>query len=220
MASSLKKPQTKIPSPIVSSESLGWESIIVEEFQEPPGNFEFASSQEHIITICLANKPHRIWQSVGDRSYMGVYTKGDLSITPAKLPISYRNYGNDHYLLIAIPPQFLQQIALETVNSDPDRLELTTEFRVRNPRIEQLAMMLRAELYQGNLGVGQLYVESLTNALVVNLLRDYSGTKPQVAVYEGGLSDRQLLRVTDYINGHQKRHLSAKVRVFVEFMTN
>ncbi len=47
------------------------------------------------------------------------------------------------YLQITIPPQFLKQIATETINTDPDRLELITEFCVRNLQIEQLAMMLR-----------------------------------------------------------------------------
>ncbi|MBE9170096.1 helix-turn-helix transcriptional regulator [Pleurocapsales cyanobacterium LEGE 06147] len=210
MASSSQKPQTEIPSPIVSSENLGWESIIVEEFQQPPGSGEFGSCQEHIITLCLATKPHRIWQAMGDRSYIGVYSKGDLSITPAELPSSYRAYGNDHYLQIRIPPQFLKQVATEAIDSDPHRLELVTEFRVRNLQIEQLAMMIRTELYQGSGGVGQLYIESLANALVVNLLRDYSGTKPRVAIYEGGLSDRQLLQVTDYINNHLAQSIKLK----------
>jgi AraC family transcriptional regulator len=179
MASSSQKPSTEIPSPIVSSEDLGWKSIIVEEYQQPPGSGEFGSFPQHMITLCLAAKPHRIWQAMGDRSFVGVYSKGDLSITPAEVKSAYRAYGEDSYLQITIPPQFLQQIAIETINSNPDRLELTTQFRVRNPQIEQLAMMLRAELYQGNGGVGQLYVESLANALAVNLLRDYSGTKPE-----------------------------------------
>ncbi len=202
MASSSQKPQTKIPSPIVSSENLGWESILIEEFKLPPGGCDLDSCQEHMITLCLATKPHRIWQAIGDRSFVGVYAKGDLSITPAEVHSSYRAYGDDHYLQITIPPQFLKQIATETVNADPDRLELTTEFRTRNPQIEQLAMMLRSELYQGSNGVGNLYVESLANALTINLLRDYSITKPQIATYEGGLSDCALLQVTDYINDH------------------
>jgi AraC family transcriptional regulator len=202
MVSSSSNSQTDIPSPIVSSKNLGWESIIVEEYQQPPGSGEFGSFPQHMITLCLATKPHRIWQAIGDRSFMGVYSQGDLSITPAEVESAYRAYGEDCYLQITIPPQFLQQIATETINSDPNRLELTTQFRVRNPQIEQLAMMLRAELYQGKGGMGQLYVESLANALTVNLLRDYSGTKPDIVIYEGGLSDRNLVRVTEYINEH------------------
>ena len=77
-------------------------------------------------------------------------------------------------------------------------------------------MMLRAELYQGGQGVGQLYIESLANALVVNLLRDYSGTKPQIAIVPGGLSDRQIWKVTDYINNHLNQ--SMKIKDLAEFL--
>ena len=59
-------------------------------------------------------------------------------------------------------------------------------------------MMLRSELHRGNSGMGQLYIESLTNALTVNLLRDYGGKLNPT--YDGGLNSSQLSRVTDYIN--------------------
>ena len=70
-------------------------------------------------------------------------------------------------------------------------------------------MMLRAELYEGNNGVGQLYVESLANALIVNLLRNYSGIEPLAAIYPRGLSDRALIKVTDYI----KDHLAQSIKI-------
>ncbi|MEM7555360.1 MAG: AraC family transcriptional regulator [Cyanobacteria bacterium P01_A01_bin.84] len=199
----------KTLSPIISSRDLGWESILVEEFQLPPGSWESEAEKEHTIAVCLAPKPYRIWQAIGDRSYMGVYAKGDISIAPAELPNSYRVYGDDQYLQIKILPQFLKQVAIEAIDSNPDHLELNIEFRDRNPQIEQLAMMLRTELYQGSSGFGQFYVESLTNALVVNLLRDYCITKPPVANYENGLSDRQLLQVMEYVN----HHLSESIRL-------
>ena len=210
MVSSSQKPPLEISKlkdnpiqlPLFSSQDLGWESIIVEEFKQPPGAFESGTYTEHMICLCLATRPNRIWQAMGDRSYVGVYTKGDITIAPPQSQSSYRTYNEDRYLQITIPSQFLKQIATETIDSDPDRLELVTEFCVRNDKIEQLAMMLRAELHQGKNGVGQLYIESLANALIVNLLRDYSGTKPSIKTYEGGLSDRQLLQITDYVNHH------------------
>lgn len=73
------------------------------------------------------------------------------------------------------------------------------EFRVRHPQIEQLGVMLLNEIKNGGLA-GQLYVESLTNALAVHLLRSYSAIQPCAVQYDGGLSDRQLLQVTDYIH--------------------
>ncbi|MEM7581190.1 MAG: helix-turn-helix domain-containing protein [Mastigocoleus sp.] len=200
----------KTLSPIISSQNLGWESILVEEFQLPPGNWESQAEKEHKIAVCLAPKPYRIWQAIGDRSYTGVYAKGDISIAPAELANSYRVYGDDQYLQIKILPQFLEQVAVEAIDLDPEHLELDIEFRDRNPQIEQLSLMLRAELFRGKDGAGKLYIESLTNALVVNLLREYSIIQPKITTYEGGLSDRQLLQVIEYINHNLAESIKLK----------
>lgn len=209
MVNSSPKTANEIPSPIITSSDMGWESITVAEFKQPPGDSKFTPDLEHTIALCLAPKPYRIWQAIGDRTYSGIYSKGDLSLAPAKLPCSYKVYGDDHYLEIKIPTPFLERVATEVMNCNLDRLELRTEFRDRNPQIEQLSMMLRAELHRGKNGVGQLYIESLANALMVNLLRDYSLTKPQIAIYEGGLSDRSLFQAVEYID----HHLSESIRL-------
>lgn len=202
MVDSALKTTNEMPSPIVTSSDLGWKSITVAEFKQPPGNSNFTPELEHTIALCLATKPYRIWQAIGDRKYSGIYSKGDISLSPAKLPCSYKVYGDDHYLEIKIPIPFLERVATEVMNRDLKRLELRTEFRDRNPQIEQLAMMLRAELHRGKNGVGQLYIESLANALIVNVLRDYSVTKPKIAIDEGGLRDRSLFQAIEYIDHH------------------
>jgi len=190
-------------APIVSSRALGWEPLIAEEFQQPPGGIDTPEAWEgHAIALCLAPKPYRIFQTVGDRRYIGLYSKGDISITPAGLPAAYYTEGEDHYLQIQLKPQFLQKVAAEAIETDISRLELVTEFRVRDLQIEQTLMMLRAELHQGGGWVGRLYVESLANVLAVHLLRQYSTTQPRVALCEGGLGDRHLFQVTEHINAH------------------
>jgi AraC family transcriptional regulator len=194
-------------SPLISSRTFGWEPIVVEEFQQPPGGLEDIAWTQHSISLCLANRPNRLYQKIGARSYVGLYTKGDISITPAGVPCSYRSYGDDRYLNIEIPSQFLQQVAKEAIEIDSDRLELFSEFRVRHPQIEQICLMLRSELHRGGGLVGRLYIESLANALAVHLLRDYSATQPCVSLYEGGLGDRQLLQVSEYINEHLDRDI-------------
>jgi AraC family transcriptional regulator len=62
-------------------------------------------------------------------------------------------------------------------------------------------MMLLTELKQENLG-GRLYVESLANVLAVHLLRQYAAAKPRLTIDEGGLPERQVLQVLEYINEH------------------
>ncbi|MEL6912509.1 MAG: AraC family transcriptional regulator [Cyanobacteria bacterium J06598_4] len=193
---------SKILLPIITSADLGWKSITVAEFKLPPGNSNFTPDLEHTIALCLAPKPYRIWQAIGDRNYSGIYSKGDISLSPAKLPCSYKVYGDDHYLEIKIPIPVLERVATEVMNRDLNRLELRTEFRDRHPQIEQLAMILRSELHRGKDGMGQLYIDSLANALMVNVLRDYSIIKPQATIYEGGLSDRSLFQAIEYIDHH------------------
>lgn len=184
---------------IASSKDLGWKSIIVKEYQLPPAQGTYPAFEQHDLTLCLTTRPHRIHQVMGEQRYVGIYSKGDICITPAGIAGRYRAEGEDHFLQIQIEPQFLQQVAQQT-GADGNTLELIPKFRDRNPHLEQIIMMLYAELNQKSGWGSKLYIESLSNALAVNLLRDYSVKKTSLNFDPGGLSDRQLLLVTDYIN--------------------
>ncbi|ARV62822.1 AraC family transcriptional regulator [Nostocales cyanobacterium HT-58-2] len=186
---------------MLSSRSQGWENILVEEFYQPPGQCEYQSDTEHAICVGLAAHPFRLLQVKGDRRHSSLYTKGDISVTPAGLPFLAQWDGNDHYLWIRLPLHFTQQVAQEAAEIDSEHVELLPEFRTRNRSIEQIGMMLLGELHNGGLA-GRLYVESLANVLAVQLLRNYSATQPRVSLYSGGLSDHQLQRVIDYINDY------------------
>jgi AraC family transcriptional regulator len=142
----------------------------------------------------------------GGKTYTGLYGKGDISITPAKIPFFARWDGEDHYLQIRITSQFIQSVAREALAMNPDRLELLSESRIRDPQIEAISMMLLTELQQENLG-GKLYIESLANVLAIHLIKQYATTKSQLPTYEGGLSQRQLLHILDYIHEHLDRDI-------------
>lgn len=187
-------------SPILSSRNQGWENILVEQFQHPSGEGRTHYTSEHMICLSLASRPVRLLQIKGGKTHTGLYGKGDISITPAKTPFFARWDGDDHYLQIRIASHFIQNVARETINQDPDRLELLPEFRTRDSHIESIGLMLFSELNE-NLG-GRLYVESLANVLAVHLLRQYSAAKPRPSSYEGGLPQRQAIQVLEYINEH------------------
>lgn len=187
--------------PILSSHSQGWENILVEQFQHPPGEGRSHYSDEHAICLSLAPRPVRLLQIKGGKTYAGLYAKGDISITPAKVPFFARWDRDDHYLQIRIASHFIQSVARETIDINPDRLELLSEFQTRDPHIESIGMLLQAELKQENLGE-RLYIESLANVLAVHLLRQYAAPKLRLSIYEGGLPQRQVLQVLEYINEH------------------
>lgn len=187
--------------PVLSSRDQGWENILVQQFQHPSGEGRTFFSNEHTICLSLAARPVRFLQIKDGKTHMSLYGKGDISITPAEVPFFARWEGDDRYLEIRIASHFLQTVASETLNLNPDRLELLPEFRLRDPHLESIGLMLLAELKQEKFG-GKLYIDSLANVLAVHLLRKYSSTEPRLFVYEGGLPERQLLQVLDYIHDH------------------
>ncbi|NJK54706.1 MAG: AraC family transcriptional regulator [Pleurocapsa sp. SU_5_0] len=142
----------------------------------------------------------------GGKTHAGLYGQGDISVTPAKTSFFARWDSEDRFLQIRISSSFLQNVGAEALNLNSDRLELVPEFRTRDPQIEAIAMMLLSELQQRNLG-GRLYLESLTNVLAVHLLRQYSAFQPRFSIYEGGLPERQLVTVLDYINEYLDRDI-------------
>jgi AraC family transcriptional regulator len=187
--------------PIWSSQAQGWDNILVEQFQHPPGEERSHFSEEHSICLSLAPRPVHLLQIKGGRTYVGLQAKGDVSLTPAKVPSFFRWESDDSCLQIRIASRFIQNIARDMLTTDPDRLELRLEFQIRDPQLEAIAMMLLAELKQENPG-GKLYVESLSNVLAVHLLRQYVAPKIHLIVYERGLSERQILKVVEYIDAH------------------
>jgi AraC family transcriptional regulator len=191
--------------PILSSQDKGWENILVEQFQHPPGEGNTYYSNEHALCLSLAPRPVRFLQIKGGKTHTSLYGKGDISITPAKVPFFARWDSEDFYLQIRIASRFIQSVATE-MNLNSDKLELLSEFRIRDPQIEAIGMMLLSELKQGNLG-GKLYIESLANLLAVHLLRQYADTKPRLSVYEGGLPQHQLFQILEYINEHLERDI-------------
>ncbi|MEG4321546.1 MULTISPECIES: helix-turn-helix domain-containing protein [unclassified Microcoleus] len=156
---------------------------------------------EHTISLSLAPRPVRLLQIQGGKTYAGLYAKGDISITPAKMPFFARWDSDDRYLQIRIASRFIESVAREAFEMNPDRLELLPEFRTRDRQIESIGIMLLSEVQQQNLGPN-LYIESLSNVLAVNLLRQYFTAKPRLTIYDGGLPERQVLLVLEYINEH------------------
>lgn len=189
-----------------SSQTQHRGNLRVEHLQNNPGEGSCHHEDEHTLFISLVPRPIHYMQSQDDKTYHGLYRQGDMLITPANVPLLVRWEGEENCLKIQLTAEFLRNIAKETLNQDCDRLQLIPEFKVRNSQIEGIAMMLFTE-WQQEAYSNQLYLDSLTNVLAVNILRNHATTKPVVPVYEGGLPPRQLQRVLDYIDAHLDQNI-------------
>jgi AraC family transcriptional regulator len=187
--------------PVLSSQSRGWRNILVEQFQHPAGEGATHYPDQHSICLSLAPYPVSMLQIQDDKTYTGAYARGDFCITPAQVPLFARWESDDCFLQIRLASRLIETVAAETVDRSPNCLELLPANQMRDPQIETIGTMLLSELNQENVGSG-LYIESLTNLLAIHLIRQYVSTKSYLPIYEGGLAQRQLLQVLDYINDH------------------
>ncbi|MBW4651644.1 MAG: helix-turn-helix domain-containing protein [Kaiparowitsia implicata GSE-PSE-MK54-09C] len=187
--------------PILSSETYGWQNILVREFEQPPSREAHQSATEHLLCLSLNSRPSRVFQQMDGCRHSALFTKGDLSIAPAGASLVSQWHHSEKYLQIQLASKFLEDVAQSTLDNQAKSTELAPEFRTRTPQIEQIAMMLLSELRNGA-PTGLLYAESLTHVLAVHLLKYHFVSQPCIVLYEGGLSDHQLLQATDYIIAH------------------
>lgn len=167
------------------------------ETSEDPWKYE----DEHTLGLFLSPRPFQFSHRQERRTHTGLYSKGDLLITPADTPLITQAEGDVQIVQIRLRDAFVRQVAGETLEQDSDRIELVPAFQTRDPQIEAIATLLLAELHQECLG-NRLYADSLANVLAVHLLRHHATTRPELPIYEGGLPQRQLLQVLDYIDAH------------------
>lgn len=197
-ADSLQKEQA---SNIQSKTKQQWEHISVEEIRAFPGQEQYENSTSHTICVSLNSAPSHLLQVVGERQHNSPCTKGDICVVPAGYPFFWQWQRDDHYVRIQINSQGFEQLAHEETGAEVNRVELMPKFRVRHLQVEQISLMLLDELKNGGLAT-QRYVDSLTTALTVQLLRHFSATAEKTESCEGGLSDRQLLQIADYVHEH------------------
>ncbi|MEL6441402.1 MAG: AraC family transcriptional regulator [Cyanobacteria bacterium J06621_8] len=181
-------------------------NIRIEHLQNPAGEANCFYKQEHTLFISLAPRPIEYVQIQDGKTHQGLYQQGEILITPANTPLFVRWQGSENCLQIQLTTEYIQNIARETLNKDPESLELLPEFQIRHSQLEAISMMLFAEWQQEQFN-NELYLDSLTNVLAVNLLRHHTATKPQIPSYSGGLPPQQLGKVLDYIDTYLERNI-------------
>ena len=195
---------------LLSSQQLGWKGILVEQYQSPL-NYSFEESvgalAAHWLNFHLS-QPVLLTQQHDTLQHKSIVQQGDLVLVPAGQTTYWRAQTEDialSNLSIYLQPELIAQTAVLS-DLDPARIELMDYFSRSDPHLYHIAMMLLAELQAGGI-MGELYVESLTQVLVIHLLRHYSRLQPQ-SVARYNLTPSRLRIAIDYIHAHLDRALS------------
>jgi len=88
-----------------------------------------------------------------------------------------------------------------------DRVMILPSLPAHDPLLQHVALVLQAAV-EGEGAAGQLFSESLADALVVHFLKRYTAAQPSLQAVTGGLAPYKLRRTTAYIQTHLEQELS------------
>lgn len=115
--------------------------------------------------------PITLRQKSDGRWHESIFRKGDSLLVPAAQPISWHCLGievRQTELNIHLRPKLVEQVA-QASEIDTARLNLMNHLGQQDLNLWHIAMLLLAEVRSGGM-MGRLYIESLTQVLVVHLL--------------------------------------------------
>jgi len=198
----------------LSGSATALNGIIVERDLERPHAERYGlpgKSPKHVVVFPAAATAKLEWSDDGRRRELQ-FSRGDAIINPAGLFTAPRWNIELEMVLVGIDPHFMSRAA-EQLGSRP-RVDLTPQFRFRDPLLEQLATALVREFERKDLPPDHLYAESLASAFVAHLIKNYSAAGVRELTVRGGLPSQRLRRVMEHINGN----LGAKITI--EAMAN
>jgi AraC family transcriptional regulator len=202
---------------LVSNHQLGKKGILAEQYQIPQ-NYSFeesvAARSAHWLSF-HSSQPVLLTQQHDTLQHESIVQQGNLVLVPAGQATYWRMQTEDSplsNLSILLQPELIAQTAVAS-DLDPDRIELVDCFSRSDHHLYQIAMMLFAELQSDGI-MGALYVESLTQVLVIHLLRHYSSLQPQLV--ESMLGTRHDANETIIVDRHSLTR--SRIQIAIDYI--
>lgn len=174
--------------PLITSDQENWDGIYLRHDRQPTFAISQHSHSQHTLIIGMDNSLEAEWSIDGQFRTLE-YGVGDIFLIPAGA--SHQAYWKQESegLLLAIKPEDIVNTMIDSLRCD--RLEIIPQFATSDLKMLQMAQWLLTELQTKQMG-SRLYVESITTALIIHLLRNYCAPKLEITEYTGGLAKYKL----------------------------
>ena len=185
---------------VCSSLGAGWQDVQLFVYETGVisdwGHFEVQHNP--IISVMLEETAH-IYRKSGRHEHTHVLQAGDFEVLPVGYVAENRwtgCYTNAH---LHINQAALRRACAESFEADPDRAQLINHFPLLNDYLfSGITRALREELRSG-CGNNRLYIETLSQTLLVHLLRHHANLPTRAITPHHAATDLAMRRVRDYI---------------------
>jgi AraC family transcriptional regulator len=190
--------------PTLSSSSVRWAGLAVEDYSIPPCVIPRHEHLENFLHVVLHGSVE--YEVLTRGRVLNFHAgPGTTFILPQGTIDELRWKGPTHRIAVAIHPSLLLN-ALDGTAHDRD-VELTEHWDLMDQNIMAVLLAMRTDL-EGGSPAGRLYGECLANGLAVYLLKRYTVRPCTPMTYKGGLPGYRLRRVLDYIADNLAEDLS------------
>ncbi|WP_459556691.1 helix-turn-helix domain-containing protein [Lacunimicrobium album] len=195
-----------------TSATLGWHGLRVEYNSQQPAS-DIVHPPLECLWLMLTGEafPERTDHRCDDARHNGNGLPHAVNLLPPGIESQWRwrnTIESTHYQL---SPTLIAKVAEEAFDLDPDRVHFPVRYYDQSsPEVIGVLAALRQELLTGGPG-GRLCAESLSNVLVVQLIRQISNRQGLHGVIResGGRLSRHVLReVEEYIHAHLDQNIA------------
>ncbi|RUT09088.1 hypothetical protein DSM106972_011410 [Dulcicalothrix desertica PCC 7102] len=188
---------------LLDSFELGWDNLnLIYEIEPADCTPEIELGMDF---ICIALDNFCASFMMDARWRRCEYAKGDIIIIPSTQVFPRTQLDRETPLLeLFLNRDILRDAAANFGSSD---IELVRQLQVNDPLIEQMGLAMMAEVKIGGAS-SRLYIESMTTALTVHLLRRYCSRSLEIKQYTDGLPKYKLDQIIEYIRTHLENNLT------------
>jgi AraC family transcriptional regulator len=187
--------------PCAVSDELGWAGLDAARYCHVPGAEIDLPPLTHHSLILMTRPPEEFIQLYDGVDRHVPPAAGSISLVPAGRPARYRWRGFKDSLHICLEPGLVAQVAAETFDLDPGRLQIPALDGLNLAEIRAAMWAIDAELSAAGAG-GQVAAECLAHVLAVQLIRHAVSPRPLARGPDGPLAPGRLRAVVEYIEEH------------------
>ncbi len=194
-----------LPSTPRQNHHLAQNHLVVQYYEQPPGEMPENRTHQHLLTVHLDNERGIQEHCLDGKKFIAPIADGQISLFPA-----HSCHGGNWNTLVKLnvlilEPQYLSELAHESV--DGERVELRPILNTNDPIIYNITSLLHQEL-KLSFSQSPLYVDGLATALSAHLLRQYCTRSHRLQNYQDGLPQAKLQQAIDFIQAHLSETLS------------